>query len=96
VSPSPAKNKTKCTLRKRTNLVPDFATEQKSAPGGNRKAKDAVLTLQDVLRGLQSTYNPLMAVPRFSRSFQGHAGWFFKEKAISGHHVPSTPTGKPL
>jgi hypothetical protein len=37
------------------------------------------------------------AVLQFSWSFKEHAGWLFLEKkSISGHHVPSTPTGKPL
>jgi hypothetical protein len=38
-----------------------------------------------------------IAVLQFSWSFQKYAGWLFLEKkAISRHHVPSTPTGKPL
>jgi hypothetical protein len=38
-----------------------------------------------------------IAVLQFSWSFQEYAGWLFLEKkAISGHHVSSTPTGKPL
>jgi hypothetical protein len=38
-----------------------------------------------------------IAVFQFSWSFQEYAGRLFLEKkAVSGHHVPSTPTGKPL